>query len=278
MKVTLQQICFAMREMCKGSNSISLLSSLIAPIVLYFIIIWLGNSDLFWSLVRFPDKSEFDTDADYLHYLEGIMLDKITIIVPIISTVILLIPSHVRFKNNPQLRLLPIKNWVKIAAYVFIVLVLTAIAISVVTVLDYAIQFHVHRLYYEEAIAIQESMGDLYKRVDSRSVIFWPNNEVLFIGRKFSGIISLSLFFNLLLWILFHLFKKFSLIKSIIGIFLLLGISFNVRSYIDASFRTISVSYNYPIAGYNSFYYVYVPLLIILFLITIYYQLKQREV
>ena len=278
MKETLQQIRFATRELCQGSNHITLLSALIAPIFIYFIIMWLGNSDLFWSLVRFPDKSEFDTDADYLHYLEGIMLDEITIIVPIISTVILLIPTHVRFKNNPQLRLLPIKNWVKIAAYVFIVLILTAIAISVVILLDYAIPLHVHRLYYEEAIALQESMGDLYKRVDSRSVIFWPNNEALFIGRKFSGIISLSIFFNLLVWILFNLFQKYSLVKSIIGIFLLLGISFNVRSYIDASFRTISVSYNYPMAGYNSFYYVYVPLLIILFLITIYYQLKEREV
>lgn len=276
MKESIQEIRLTLREMCKGSNNITLLRALLAPISTYLVFLLVNNRHLFYLLLGLYDVSDFESESSYLLFLEGIKLDEISLIVPIISTIILLIPTHINFKKNPQLRLLPIKNWVKIAAYIFITFIATIIAITIVVLLDYSIPHLVHHLYYEEAVALQEKMGDLYKQVNSQSIIFWPNDNPLFIAKKFSGIVSLSLFFNLLTWIIFHLFKKYSLIKSIIAIVIILMTSFITRTAIEDNNSQLEW-YDLPKGGYNSFYYAYVPLLILLFLMTIYYQLKQKE-
>ena len=164
MKNKIKNFYFIIREICQGSRRISLLSISVITFLIYSIIFSFNNQWVLSLLFGKINKHSFPTVAEYLHYLESCTIDsEINILVPILTPMVLLIIPTIQQKTNIAIKLLPTTNWLTVVAFTVIIICVTTLSMGIVQVLDYGIKYYLRAKYLTEIIALQESIGVLYK-------------------------------------------------------------------------------------------------------------------
>lgn len=277
MKNKIKNFYYIIREISQGSGRISLTSISLITFLIYSIIFFFNNKLVLSLLFGKINKHTFPTVAEYLHYLESCTIDsEINILVPVLTTMVLLIVPTIQQKTNIAIKLLPTSNWLTIMAWTMIIICITTLSIGIVQVLDYGIKYYLRAKYLTEIIALQESIGVLYKgETHNNSFWFLSNFKFSFNDlRKLYSILMLSLVLNTIIVVMNLLFKKYSMIKTLVLIILVFYLGYNLRVFIlDHGSLTTEVYLNI----YNLVYFVYFPILFICFLCSFYYLLKQKE-
>lgn len=277
MKEKIKNFYYALREICQGSGKISLLSILIITVIIYGFLFITSNQQILPLLTSNINKQAFPSTQEYLTYLESRRIDlDINKLVPILSTIVLLIVPIGELKTNIALRLLPISIWTKIIALLIIIVTVTILSFGIVQLLDYGILHYIRAQYLSEVINLNESIGELYKKNNGGiSFLFDPSYANSFKGiRDLSTIIIISLVFNTISLVINLIFNKYSLVKGIGLAAIVMYIAFNLRQaithYGGTTIETNSIVY-------TTVYYIYFPILFICFLLSFYYLLKQKE-
>lgn len=276
MKETLKSLYYACREICLGSGRISILSIVITTLVVYTLFFVTGNQQILSLLIGTTSKESFPSAQSYLQFLESVgSINELHILIPILSTIILLIPPTSQLKANVLNKLLPIAAWQKTMAFMLIILSCTILSLCLVQLLDYGITQYIRVKYLPEVITLQESFGELYKNKVSRGSIFSAdNNQFSDYSKHIRAIITLSLVFNTILLVTNLLFNKHSIIKGVGLIILTLFIAVNIRT---ALLKNGDQTMHLNSFTYETVYFIYFPVIFMLFLFAFYFLLKQKE-
>lgn len=269
MKISINNISHTIREICLGSNDIKISSILLRTFLILVAYLLINNRDLISLLTGFTSVSSFQSEAEYLEFLEKLRIDELTVLVPIVCTLTFMISSAIYYKRSSQLQMLPISSIEKIISYVVVILGITTISLFFNFGLQYTLVYAIQKMYQPEMITLQEKIGDLYKSLD-KSYILSAGYEIRI---STFPVIVISLTANLFILVSNLLFKKFGIIKSILLVILILAAAAPVHRWIIIT-GAPNISTN---VVYYNVYSIYLPVVIICMIGCFYFLLKQRE-
>lgn len=277
MKEKLKNSYYICREICLGSGRITILSVLIITIILYIFYFMYENSAILPLLTGNLNKNNFLSTEHYLEYIESLRLNlELTLLIPVLSTIILLIKPSNQLKTNTLNRLLPITLFERVVSFMIIIFVSTLFSYGIVIVLDYVILYFIRSQYLHEVLSLQESIGELYKKKVMNGYLFSLESSFNFIAyiKRLPACIILSMVFNTIVLVINFLFEKYSIIKGVVLIFMVLFVAMYLRR-INISYHSSTVNTHFN--AYPIVYYIYFPLIFICALFAFYYLLKQKE-
>ena len=274
MKETFEDLRNAIREICQGSGNINFLSILITTIIVYLGFLIISSRNLFFLLIGLYPVAEFESSQAYLNFLENIELDELGILVPIIVVIILIMFSIKKLKESVQNRLLPISPALKVVAFICIVLFITLFSTAIVWVMDLAIIKYTKYTYLSKVIDLQESMLDFYKPLPYNK-LFSNGYESYRLGSKRYMILPILSVLIFTIMAVFELyFKKYSIIKGVITIIIIVATSLLLNFLIE---KQDHASINVRLSSDTIFLNIFFPIIIICGILSFYFLLKQRE-
>ena len=277
MRNTLKKHYYSIREICHGSGYISLLSITLITLLLYVLSLFFANKQIIPLLIGTLNKNAFASNTEYLIFLESLNFNnELTIIIPILCTIILLVNPTNQLKSNTLNRILPIAAKDKVISFLVIIIGCTIISIFITTLLDFAIKKYLRSKYFNEVLTLQESIGELYKYRTRNGYLFSVDYSPFLNSTKhLSSILILSLVCNTLIINFILLFQKYSIIKGISLIVSVLFIAFYLRNSL------IKMNHNMALEvtsyAYETVYYIYFPIMFICLIMSFYFLLKQKE-
>jgi hypothetical protein len=269
MNISMNNIMYTIREICFGSNDITISRILLRTFLILLAYLMVSNRDMISLLTGFTSVSSFKSNADFLEFLEKLKIDELTVLVPIVCTLTFTISSSIYYKRSSQLQILPISPIEKIFSYLVVILAITIISLFFNFGLQYVLVYIIQKMYQSEMIILQEEIGDLYKYLDKNYVLSTDYE----IRISTFPVIIISLSANLFILVSNMLFTKLGIIKGILLVILTLVAAALVHRWI-INFSGTNISTN---VAYDIFYSVYLPLVIICMICCLYFLLKQKE-
>lgn len=277
MSNTFRKYYYSIREICYGSGYITLLSISIITLIVYILFLFFENREIIPLLIGTLNKNVFASNTDYVTFLESLNFNReLTILIPILCTIILLVNPANQLKSNTLNRILPIAAKDKVISFLIIILGCTIISNFIIVLLDCAIIQYLRSKYLNEVLTLQESIGELYKyRIKNGYLFSADYSPFIESTKRLSGMLILSLVFNTLILVFNLLFHKYSIIK---GISLIVSIVF-IAFYLRNSFIKIDRNMTIDVTSYayETVYYIYFPILFICLILSFYFLLKQKE-
>jgi len=272
--MTYQNLTYSIREICRGSGVINLATISIATVVLYILLGFFLNRDIFIFLMETNSDiqnsgNSLRNSLEKLHYRNIHML-----LIPLINVVIFMEVPLKEQISNQLIRTLPISPLTRLLAIAISIVYIATVSLILIIIIDFGIIYYIRTLYMQKLIELQEGIGILHTQLEMNKIFSTNLNYINILGLSESiFVIFYAVLFGFIRLNVLQFFDNYSFTKTflIVGI-LIFAVNKFLSNFLDlSSANTEQMQVNTPI------YIVVYVLATLLILFSTYYTLKERE-
>lgn len=272
--MTYQNLTYSIREICRGSGVINLATISIATVVLYILLGFFLNRDIFIFLMETNSDiqnsgNSLRNSLEKLHYQNIHML-----LIPLINVVIFMEVPLKEQISNQLIRTLPISPLTRLLAIAISIVYIATVSLILIIIIDFGIIYYIRTLYMQKLIELQEGIGILHTQLEMNKIFSTNLNYINILGLSESiFVIFYAVLFGFIRLNVLQFFDNYSFTKTflIVGI-LIFAVNKFLSNFLDlSSANTEQMQVNTPI------YIVVYVLATLLILFSTYYTLKERE-
>lgn len=268
-----KNILKTMREMW-SSNGTNLVSITVQTVAIYIIFLYINNKELISLLIGQKTIADFKEINQYIETLQNLEIDRTNLLIPVIVSVCINIPSLIQLKSSILNRLLPISTKTRLISILTTVITTTTLSLALVILLDYLLVLITKNNLSANLVTAQESLGQLYMQISSEKILSTEYKSFYNISSLIILNYSFVLLFNLLAFNIGLFFQRYSWIKG--GAILILTLIISLYFYENN--RSITPkSEVYLIADGFQMPTTFFIILIITLSTSLYHLLKERE-
>jgi|SRR5690606_20245247 len=272
--MTYQNLTYSIREICRGSGVINLATISIATVVLYILLGFFLNRDIFIFLMETNSDiqnsgNSLRNSLEKLHYQNIHML-----LIPLINVVIFMEVPLKEQISNQLIRTLPISPLTRLLAIAISIVYIATVSLILIIIIDFGIIYYIRTLYMQKLIELQEGIGILHTQLEMNKIFSTNLNYINILGLSESiFVIFYAVLFGFIRLNVLQFFDNYSFTKTflIVGI-LIFAVNKFLSNFLDlSSANTEQMQVDTPI------YIVVYVLATLLILFSTYYTLKERE-